>query len=235
MTRLLGTAAVAALLFAAAPAVAQQSTDNPNATPQGRTHVNRSNSDPAAAGPTTQPGPTDAAGRSIYNTNPTPQEREQTNQLNTDAAADARTPPTPPAADAADYANKKAEYDRQMRNYDAQRAAYDRDRARYRADRGDFGHRWDAFYGFRGFRNVDRMRAGELRGVRVSARGGDRIGRVRDVDADRFGRIERVAVSTGRGAVWIDADDLRFDPVARVVYTDLSRREVDRMGHVPRF
>ncbi|MEI9991824.1 MAG: PRC-barrel domain-containing protein [Rhizomicrobium sp.] len=233
MTRLLGTVAVAALLLAAAPAVAQQSTDNPNATPQTRTHATRPNTDSTAP---TQPGPTNAGGQSIYDTNPTPQERAQTDQLNTNAAADARTPPAPPAADAADYAAKKADYDRKMRAYDAQRATYDHERSRYRADRADYVHRWDAFYGYRGFRNVDYMRGDELLGVRVNARGGARIGRVRDVDTDRDGRIVRVAVSSGGGAVaWIDAEDIRFDPANRLVLTDLSRTEVDGLAHVPRF
>jgi len=192
MNRLLGTAAIAALLVAALPAAAQQS---------------------------------------IYNTNPTPAERAQTQQLNNQAADDARS--TPPAAKP--LTDNGSDYARQRQDYDAQRSAYDRDRARYRADSADYARRWDAFYGYRGFRDVDGMRGADLRGMRVSARGGDRIGRVRDVDTTGFGRIRRVAVATDGGTVWIGADDLRFDPVNRVVYTDLSRREVDGLTHMPRF
>ena len=87
----------------------------------------------------------------------------------------------------------------------------------------------------RAFRDVDTMSGHSLIGLRVSARGGDGIGRIRDVDRNSAGRVIRVSVSTGEGTVtWIDADDLRFDPVNREVMTDLSRHEVDGMAH-PRF
>ncbi len=199
MNRLLGTAAIAAMMLAGLPAAAQQS---------------------------------------IYDTNPTPQERAQTQQLNNQAADDART--TPPAAQPLtdngppNGANSSA-YDQKLQDYNNQRAAYERDRARYRADRADYVHRWDAFYGYRGFRDVDAMRGSDLLGARVSVRGGDRIGRVRDIDTDGAGRIRSISVATADGTVAIDADDLRFDPTTRVVYTDLSQREVDGLARVPRF
>ncbi len=176
------------------------------------------------------------AQQSPYGTNPTPAERAQTEQLNSNADTAAHTPPVAPAAGDADYAAKKADYDRQMRDYQAQRDAYDHDRARYHADRAAYAHHWDVFYGYRGFRDVGRMHRSDLLGLRVSARGGDRIGRVRDVDADGEGRVVRVAVSTGGGSVaWIDADDLRYDPESRVVMTDLTAGDVAALPHNPRF
>jgi hypothetical protein len=171
---------------------------------------------------------------SPYDTNPTPNERTQTNQLNQNADEDAQAPVAPSTSDA-DYAAKKADYDRKMQEYNARHDAYEHERDRYRADRADYVHRWDAFYGYRDFRDVDTMSGSGLIGLRVSARGGDGIGRIRNVDRNPEGRVIRVAVSTGGGTIaWIDADDLRFDPVNREVMTDLSRREVDSMAH-PRF
>src|SRR5262249_17834179 len=97
---------------------------------------------------------------------------------------------------------------------------------------------WAAFYGYTRFHDVDRMGSGELLGLPVSLRGGSRIGRVRDVNTDGYGRVTRVSVSLGFGRIaWIDADDLRFDPATRVVMTDLSRGQIDDMARMrnPRF
>lgn len=174
---------------------------------------------------------------SPYDTNPTPQERQQTDRLNQSAADDASAPVAPSSSEA-DYAAKKAEYDRRMREYNARRDVYEHERDRYRADRADYAHRWNAFYGYRGFRDVDTMSGRTLVGLRVSTHGGGRIGHIRDIDRNADGRVIRVAVSTGGGTVaWIDADDLRFDPVNREVMTDLSRDDIDRMAHdaYPRF
>src|SRR6185437_10069302 len=98
---------------------------------------------------------------SPYDTNPTPQERQQTDRLNQSAADDASAPVAPSSSEA-DYAAKKAEYDRRMREYDARRDVYEHERDRYRADRAGYAHRWDAFYGYRGFRDVDTMSGGTL-------------------------------------------------------------------------
>ena len=209
MRHLLGTTAVAAALLFAAPAFAQQ-------------------------------GP--------YDTNPTPGEKAQTNQLNSNAAANAQgdadtngsdaAAPVAPNANDADYAAKKADYDRKMEDYNAQRARYEHDSDRYRAERSAYAHHWDVFFGYRGFRDVSGLSSSELIGQPVSARGGARIGRIRAVDADSMDRIARVEVSTGEGrAAWIDADDLRFDPASRAVYTDLTRDQVDDMSHprLPRY
>ncbi len=214
MRYLLGTTAVAAALMFAAPAFAQQS---------------------------------------YYDTNPTPAEKAQTRQLNSNAAAAAQTdgtapaatpddaaapPPVAPSANDADYAAKKADYDAKMRDYNTQRDAYERDRGRDRAERDAYVHHWEVFYGYRGFRDVSFMHADTLTGLRVNARGGAAIGRVRDVDADGAGRVSRVLVDTGFGRrAWLDADSLRYDPAARVIYTDLTRDQVNDMSRMrePRY
>jgi hypothetical protein len=176
-----------------------------------------------------------------YNTNPTPEERAQTNQLNTNAANQAQSDADSNAAANSAYRAQQNAYDRNRADYDAQRSAYDRERQRYEADRYvryGYAHRWDAFYGYTRFHDLDGMRSGELLGLPVSSRGGIRVGRVRDIDLDRNGRVSRVSVSVGYGrTAWIDAADLRFDPVTRVVMTDLSRGQIDDMARMryPRF
>ena len=67
----------------------------------------------------------------------------------------------------------------------------------------------------------------------VVAGAGVRVGDVRDIETNAYGRIVRVSVGIGDGrAAWIDAADLRFDPATRVVVTDLRRADVDRMAHI---
>jgi sporulation protein YlmC with PRC-barrel domain len=183
-----------------------------------------------------------SAQRSPYDTNPTPAERAQTNALNTDAASNARgnadANANTNAANQADYDRARADYDNKMDNYDAQRAAYNRDRSRYLNDRAGYAHRWDAFYGYSRFQDVSRLSETRLMGLQVSTRGGNFIGRVRDVDTNSYGRVTRVAVSTSRDrTAWIDADDLRYDPSTRMVMTDLSQGQINDMARMryPRF
>ncbi|HEY0303009.1 MAG TPA: hypothetical protein VGC36_16805 [Rhizomicrobium sp.] len=149
-----------------------------------------------------------------YNTNPTPAERAATERLNSDAAVRARGDAGPDFGAGRNVAPSGP------------------DRA--------FGdaRRWDAFYGKARFRDIAALPARELIGLRVSTRGGGRIGVVRDVDTNRYGRVTRVAIGVAGGNLaWVDADDLRFDPTARVIYTTLSRGEVDSMARMryPRF
>ena len=176
------------------------------------------------------------AQQSYYDTNPTPQERAQTNTLNGDAANDAAKP-MPPAADDADYAAKKADYDRKMDEYNAAQARYRAEHARYQDERAGYVHHWDVLYGYREFRDIGEMSGADLVGLHVSARGGEPIGRIRDIDT-RDGRVVRVSIATGDGdRVWLDANDLRFDPAEREVKTDMTRHEIDHMSRpaYPRF
>jgi hypothetical protein len=186
-----------------------------------------------------------SAQRTPYDTNPTPSERAQTNSLNTGAADNARRDADDAddtndanADNNADYNAARADYDAKMDNYDAQRAAYQRDRARYLHDRAGYAHRWDAFYGYSRFQDVSTLSQTRLVGLQVSTRGGNLVGRIRDVDTNSYGRVVRVAVSTGRDrTAWVDADDLRYDPSTRQVMTDLTRGQLDDMArmHYPRF
>ena len=173
-----------------------------------------------------------------YHTNPTPEERVQTNNLNTGAAAIAHTDADVNDANNADYSRRRADYDANRATYEAERAAYERARSLYNMDRYAYAHRWDAFYGYSRFRDVALMDNDRIVGMRVSSRGGVYLGRVRDVDTNRFGRITRVSVGISRYRVaWIDADDLRFDPAGGQLVTFLSSSQVNDMARMryPRF
>lgn len=190
-------------------------------------------------------GPLAAAPSDPYNTNPTPQERAQTDQLNNAAANRAHGDAD---ADAQARANHDADVDAFNRDNDranADRARYENDRARYERDRDGYearnsgdARRWNAFFGYGRFRDVTAMQSRDLMGLRVSTRDGGRIGVISDVDTNRYGRITRVAIRVGGGNMaWVDTNDLRFDPRTRVVYTTLSRDDMNGMAHMrnPRF
>jgi len=180
------------------------------------------------------------AQQSYYDTNPTPAEKAQTEQLNNDARTNAGTDDrdAAPSQNQRDYDANKAEYDRKMQDYNAQRDQYGRDRARYHAERSEYAHNWAVFYGYRDFRVVDAMSGSELVGLRVAARDGVGIGRVRDVDSAPDGRIVRIGIRLDDGNLaWVDSDDLRFNVATRRVMTDLSRGQIDEMSHMhtPRY
>ncbi len=179
-----------------------------------------------------------AFAQNVYHTNPTPAERSQTDTLNAGAADDATDAADDNAATTAtqngDYNAARSDYDRKIQENQADRAAYERDRARYHTERAGYVHRWDAFYGYSRFRDVDRMNSGDLVGLRVNARAGVAVGRIRDVDTDSDGHVTRVAVHLRGGDVaWLDPDDLRFDPAGHVAVTDLTRDQVYDMSHTP--
>jgi hypothetical protein len=56
------------------------------------------------------------------------------------------------------------------------------------------------------------------------------VGRVRNVDIAPNGRPGRVEIALNRRvSVWVPAGDLRLDPDAHVVFTDLSRADLWQM------
>ena len=117
-------------------------------------------------------GPLSAAPSDPYNTNPTPEERVQTEQLNSAAANRAHGDAD---ADAAARANHDADVNTFNRDNDranADRARYERDRAGYDARNGGDARRWNAFFGYSRFRDVNAMQSRDLMGLRVSTRDG---------------------------------------------------------------
>jgi hypothetical protein len=57
------------------------------------------------------------------------------------------------------------------------------------------------------------------------------VGRVRNIETAYDGRPGRVEVALNhRVSVWVAPDDLRYDPVNHIVYTDLTR---DQLWQLP--
>ena len=70
----------------------------------------------------------------------------------------------------------------------------------------------------------------------ISTRSGERLGRIRDVSFTRDGRVDRIAVSVGfHRTAWVYADDVRYDPVTRTFFIDLSRDQVWRLSRMREF
>jgi len=159
-------------------------------------------------------------------TNPTPQDRAATEKASEDSLARTRAAADADAAAVQRYQAQQATVMQERARLAAERAVYNREMA---------GRRWLAFYGHERFVEVMGVPRGRLIGRTVSARGGSVVGRITDIDVTGAGRVA-ISVRTG-GTAWIDAQDVRFDPNSRVVYTDLSRDQIGAMANMryPRF
>lgn len=172
-----------------------------------------------------------------YNQNPTPAERAATNDLNKDASDRARADSNVSVAAQGDYDAARAAYERSLSDYRDRQSNYDNDRARYDAERGNYDRerslRWSAFRDNGRYHDVFSLRSTELVGLSVRTRGGERIGRIRDVDYAADGRVRRIAIEVGgRRSAWVYADDVRYDPRNRVILIDLSSDQVDRLARM---
>ena len=179
---------------------------------------------------------TDSSG--MPTTHSTPAEHAQTQTLNNSAADNAAT--TNQAVDQANsqaqaqsdqqqqqYRQQQEQYQAAQQNYADQSARYEAEHGRYAAERARY-HReaWPARYE----NELIVSRAGLL-DSRLLADNHD-VGRVTDIATGPGGHVDavRVALDHDRGNVWIDADDLRFDPDHHVVVTDLSRHDLHEMA-----
>ncbi|HEY0282514.1 MAG TPA: hypothetical protein VGC27_07825, partial [Rhizomicrobium sp.] len=144
-----------------------------------------------------------------------PAEHAQTEQLNqnitdNNAAAIAQSEQAN-----AEYQAQQLQYQQQLQQYRASRQNYEERSARYYAARDRYVsaharyHRaaWPASYQH----GIIVYRA-ELLGARVQTYNGHTIGRVEEL-ALANGRVDavRVTLDNGRGDVWIESADLRFD------------------------
>jgi hypothetical protein len=166
-----------------------------------------------------------------------PAERAQTDQLNTDAANRAHSDTDANSAAQSDYDAARAAYESNLNDYDARKATYDDDRAGYEARRHDYeryrDQRWGAFRDHDGYHELASLRSSDLVGQLVSTRGGEHIGRIRDVDYSADGRVNRIAIAVRYNRVaWLYADDVRYDPKSRAILIDLSRDQVDRLARM---
>lgn len=166
-----------------------------------------------------------------------PAERAQTDQLNSDAANRAHSDTDANSAAQSDYDAARAAYESNLNDYDARKAAYDNDRAGYEARRLDYernrDQRWGAFRDHDRYHDVASLRSSDLVGKVVSTSGGERIGRIHDVDYSPDGRVNRIAIAIRDSRVaWLYADDVRYDPNSRAILIDLSRDQVDRLSRM---
>ena len=166
-----------------------------------------------------------------------PAERGQTDQLNTDAANRARSDTDANSAAQSDYDAARAAYESNLNDYDARKTTYDDDRAAYEARRHDYeryrDQRWSAFRDHDGYHDIAALGSTDLVGKVVSTRGGERIGRIHDVDYSPNGRVNRIAIAVRYNRVaWLYADDVRYDPKSRAILIDLSRDQVDRLARM---
>jgi len=166
-----------------------------------------------------------------------PAERAQTDQLNSDAANRARSDTAANNAAQSDYDAARAAYESNLNDYDARKATYDNDRASYEARRHDYernrDQRWGAFRDHDRYHDIASFHSSDLVGKVVSTRGGERIGRIRDVDYSPDGRVNRIAIAVRYNRVaWLYADDVRYDPRSRTILIDLSRDQVDRLSRM---
>jgi hypothetical protein len=160
-------------------------------------------------------------------TTPTPEDRAATERASEESLANTRANAAADDAARRDFEAKQAEVDREREAVAADRAAYERERIAYDHAMAPFRgpHPWHSFAGHRRFRPLDAMAPGALVGMQVEGRDGGRVGRIETID--RFGRVTlRIR---GGATLWVDAEDLRYDPVVRKVYADLTRRQIVAM------
>ncbi|HWU25041.1 MAG TPA: hypothetical protein VN154_01445 [Rhizomicrobium sp.] len=137
------------------------------------------------------------------------------------------------------YQQELLQYEDQQQEYRNQRAQYEYDDNHYWNNLGWYDQaRWNYVYpqpysyDFSGLR-LQRLyvleEPSQLVDVPVEGPNGVWVGRIRNVDTDVDGHPARVEVALNRRvSVWVDPDDLRLDPDARVAFTNLTRDELWR-------
>ncbi|MBS0472922.1 MAG: hypothetical protein JSR60_17760 [Proteobacteria bacterium] len=160
-------------------------------------------------------------------TTPTPADRAATERTSEESLANARANASADDAARRDFEAKQAEVDRERAAVAADRAAYARERIAYDHAMAPFRgpHPWASFDGRTRFRLLADVPTGQLQGLRVVGRDGDQIGRIQAVDP--YGRVT-LHIRTGE-TLWVDAEDLRYDPAMRKVYSDLTRHQIVAM------
>jgi len=172
-----------------------------------------------------------AQGDDPYTHNPTPQERAQTQSLNTQQANDAQATSEEAATVRAQNAQAQAQYQREQQDY---RADVQAQHDAYADARGDYNESvshphawWHDRYMHASLRHVYGARRAELIDLRVTREDGTRLGRIRDLRRGSDGRIHLVKIELRDGEMaWVRARDLRYDPVERLVFTDLTASEM---------
>ncbi len=165
----------------------------------------------------------------------TPAEKAQTQQLNqtvsdVNAVADAQS-----VEKNAVYKAQQDRYQEQLRLYRAGQQNYQERSASYLAARDRYiaGH---AAYHRAAWPVSSNQRlivdTNDLLGANVHTANGHTVGHVVEL-ALVSGKVSalRVTLDNGRGDVWIESPDLRFNADAKVVMTNLDRRDLYLMSH----
>ncbi len=165
----------------------------------------------------------------------TPVEKTQTQTLNQNIT-DANTAAVAQSnADEAQYQAQQQRYQEQLVTYRSRQQNYVERSGRYLASRDRYiaaharYHRdiWPVSYEHRIIVTTD-----DLLGARVETSNGRTVGHVEELSL--FGghvAALRVILNDGRGDIWVEAADMRFDAGRKVVMTNLDRHDLYEMTH----
>ena len=165
----------------------------------------------------------------------TPAEQAATQQLNQNIT-DANTAAVAQSDQAnAEYQAQQQLYQQQLQQYKASRQNYEERSARYYAARDRYisAHARYHRYGWPSrYEHSIVVYKAELLGARVETYNGRTVGHVEEL-ALVNGHVDamRVTLNRGRGDVWIESTDLRFNADEGVVKTDLDRHDLYEMTH----
>ena len=170
----------------------------------------------------------------------TPAEMQQTDQLNQQQMNGAQSDNAAQAQYQSQYQDQQQQYNDQMQNYQAQQQRYRYDRERYNArlaayDLAQYEWSYPAPVVYRYGEGLQPLYlvaepSTLLWRVPIAGPGGRWVGRVRNVEIAPDGRPSRVEVALNRRvSVWVRPGDLRYDPGAHVLYTDLRREDLWNM------
>lgn len=156
------------------------------------------------------------------------EEKAQTQQLNQSTAVVDGAANTQNAQDNAQYQAQQQQYQADRQKYEAQAARYEAAREHYAEERAKYRRGvWPARY-----EHSIIVGTAELMGARVQTYNGHTVGHVEEIAQSPGGHVDalRVALDNGKGDVWVDAGDLRFDANENLVMTDLDHRDLRIMS-----
>jgi hypothetical protein len=158
-----------------------------------------------------------------------PAERAQTGTLNTQESDSGGTTEDGQPGNVADaqYKDQMLRYRAEQEQYKGQKDQYQSRLERYEYDRSHPSEWWSANYDHATLTSFYSIPHHDLIGKEVDGRDGMRLGRIRDVEREQDGQVERVDVALAfNRAAWIDARHLRYDAADQVMFTDVSADEL---------
>ncbi|HEY3779034.1 MAG TPA: hypothetical protein VGL35_13360 [Rhizomicrobium sp.] len=190
----------------------------------------------------------DQYGYSRYGNGPpvsTPGEMQQTQELNQQSAQGSARDSSHTGYDQAPYGppdryqGQQEQYQGQMQQYHGQQERYRYERQRYAQDvraydlaqyawsyPAPFVYRYGNEYGLQPLYLMAEP-SQQLWQVPVEGSGGRWVGRVRNVETAPDGRPQRIEIALNRRvSVWVQANDLRFDPSEDILFTDMTRGQL---------